>query len=280
MSESIHSKLRSNLLIFCFVALACGWLGLGVDQFISLPEGEETPGMAIWLIAPLLVVIFLRTFRGDGWKDAGLKPAFNSALPWYAVAVVAFPAVTFLSISIARWLGLADVSAFSAATYFPAFLSLLAVNIGKNIFEESVWRGYLTAKLIRIRLSDLQIYLIAGLVWGLWHLPYYLAFLPEADMQVVLPVSRVTFAVLAVITMLFWSVFFTELFRLSCSIWPLVLVHAMEDAVVNHLIIDGHVVLTTTGSWIFSPICGIFSASCYLLLGLWLRRLRMNAASI
>ena len=49
-------------------------------------------------------------------------------------------------------------------------------NFIKNIFEEFSWRGYLTPKLIELKLNDWFIYIISGLVWALWHAAYYLVF--------------------------------------------------------------------------------------------------------
>jgi hypothetical protein len=84
------------------------------------------------------------------------------------------------------------------------------------------------------------------------------------------------FALVAILVMLFWSVLFTELFRITGSIWPLVLLHAMEDSVVNHLVIDGHVSFSSAGAWLFSPVSGLFTASCYLIVGLMLRKYRLK----
>ena len=270
-----HITIR-NLVIFSLVALAIGWIGVWLDGRIPDQEEEETLGMALWLIAPLIVAILLRTFFGDGWKDAGLKPNFSGNLHWYVVAFLIFPVVTIISMFLGAALGWVDFSGFDTVGYRSVFGTLFLVNIVKNIFEESVWRGYLTAKLIRLNLSDLTIYLIAGLVWGLWHLPYYLEFLPEEAMYTVLPVSRIWFAVIAIGNMVVWTVMFTELFRLTGSVWVVVLLHAVEDAVINHLVIDGYVVISAGKEILISPICGIIPTAIYLLIGLALRQQRIK----
>jgi membrane protease YdiL (CAAX protease family) len=270
------NKTIRNLIVFCFVALTIGWLGVWLDGRLPDQEEEETLGMAIWLVVPLIVVILLRSFFGDGWKDAGLKPNFSGNLLWYGIAFLIFPVISILSLSIGAVTGWMDFSGFDINSYLSVFASLFVVNIFKNVFEESVWRGYLTVKLIRLRLSDLSIYLIAGLVWGLWHLPYYLEFLPEEAMYTVLPVPRIWFAVIAIGNMVVWTVMFTELFRLTGSVWVVVLLHAVEDAVINHLIIDGYVVISAGKEMLISPICGIIPASIYLLIGLMLRQQRIQ----
>ncbi|MCC5930388.1 MAG: CPBP family intramembrane metalloprotease [Cyclobacteriaceae bacterium] len=271
------SKTARNVIIFSIAALGVGWLGVWLDGRLPAQEEEETLGMAVWLVLPLLVVIVLRTFAGDGWKDAGLHPRFRGNSKWYLWAFIIFPLVTGLTLAlgyVTRWI---DFTGFDISSYAGVFVSLFFVNIVKNIFEESVWRGYLTVKLVKLGLQDISIYLIAGLIWGFWHAPYYLVFLPEESMYTVLPVDRITFALVAVVSMVIWTVMFTELYRLTGSIWPLILLHAVEDALINHLVIDGYIQISAGMEWVISPISGLIPNLMYLAIGLWLRRERIKA---
>ncbi len=273
----MHSKTIRNVIIFCLVALSIGWIGVGVDRFLPDQEEEETLGMAIWLVTPLIVVIILRTFAGEGWKDAGLN--FKSNLRWYGLALLLFPLVTTITLTAGKLTGWMDFSGFDVKGYFWVLSGLFLVNIIKNFFEETVWRGYLTARLIHLRLNDLTIYLIAGLVWGLWHAPYYFHFLSEETINSVFPVNRYLFTFIAVMNMLVWTVMFTEIFRITQSIWPVILLHAMEDALINHLVIDGHIQIASQKEIWVSPIIGILPAVLYLFIGLWLRKQRLKIAS-
>jgi len=273
---NINYKLLRNITIFTVFVLVIGWIGVAVDNILPEQEEEETLGMAIWLITPLILVFILRTFMGDGWKDAGLKPNFQGNLKWYVVALLIFPIVTLITLVSGISLGWVHYQDFDTQTYLKIFVGLFFVNIVKNIFEESVWRGYLTAKLIQLKLTDWQIYLSAGLIWGFWHAPYYLHFLPEASLQVVLPVDKFTFLLVAVLSMIGWTVMFTEIFRLTGSIWPVILLHAGEDALINHLIIDEYITITSGKEWLVSPICGLVPFFLYLVIGLWMRHRRVH----
>jgi membrane protease YdiL (CAAX protease family) len=184
--------------------------------------------------------------------------------------------VTGLSLLLGFMTGWIGFSGFDVKSYAGVFVSLFFVNIVKNVFEESVWRGYLTVKLVKLGLQDVSIYLTAGLVWGLWHAPYYLVFLPAESMYTVLPVDRITFTLVAVLSMLVWTVMFTELYRLTDSIWPLILLHAVEDALINHLVIDGYIQISAGMEWVISPISGVIPNLMYLGIGLWLRRERIK----
>ncbi|SHM79711.1 CAAX protease self-immunity [Cyclobacterium lianum] len=271
-----RAKTLRNLIIFGLIALSIGWIGVAVDRNLPDQEGEESLGMAIWLVTPLLVVAILRSFGGDSWKDAGLKPNIKNNFKWYAVALLIFPLVTSIALIVGKLTGWTDFSGFEPKEYFTVLFGLFLVNIIKNIFEESVWRGYLTVKLIHLRIGDLTIYLVAGLIWGLWHVPYYLYFLDEETIRAVLPVDRYIFTVAAILSMLVWTVMFTEVFRLTQSIWPVILLHAMEDALINHLVIDGHIQTDLNKAIWISPICGIIPTALYLLIGIWLRQQRMK----
>jgi hypothetical protein len=268
-----------NLIIFTIIVILSGWLGLLVNKVIpEHPEGDSL-GMGIWLVMPLLAVIALRTFAGDGWKDAALNPRLKSNAVWYVVALLIFPFVTSIVLLIGSVFGWIDLSGFSLSYFIPIFFSLLIFEFIKNILEESVWRGYLTTKLIKLNLSDISLYLIVGLIWSVWHLPYYMEFLPEEVITSVLPVSRFAFFLVGVFTMTVWTVMFVEIFRLTNSIWPAVLLHAVEDAVINPLVIDGHITISSGMEIFISPICGIIPTALYLMIGLWLRGRRMSISS-
>ena len=132
--------------------------------------------------------------------------------------------------------------------------------------------GLFDFETIEAKTKDTWLYLIVGGVWGLWHLPYYLFFLPQLQINAVLPVDRVIFAIVAIFSMICWSVMFVELYRITKSIWPVVILHMIEDSLVNHLIIDGHITISSGKEILISPIIGIITAVFYIIVGLLMRR--------
>ncbi|WP_223338172.1 CPBP family glutamic-type intramembrane protease, partial [Streptococcus sanguinis] len=128
---------------------------------------------------------------------------------------------------------------------FTVYLRILLTQVGtqfiKDIFEESVWKAYLTNQLIKLKLSDLKLYLLAGFIWWIWHLPYIMKFLSEREVPNTLPVGRLTFFLIGMITVACWTVMYTEVFRLTKSAWSLVIMYTMEDAVINPLLLLGFV---------------------------------------
>ena len=70
----------------------------------------------------------------------------------------------------------ANITSFEIYSLLSLIFMSTIGNFIKNIFEEFSWRGYLTPKLIELKLNDWFIYIISGLVWSLWHAAYYLVF--------------------------------------------------------------------------------------------------------
>lgn len=269
-----------NLTIFVAAVLASGWLGVLVDSLLeNQPEGN-TLGMGIWLIFPLLIVVVLRTFAGEGWKAAGLLPRFKQGWIWYVVAVLVYPVVTSLVLLIGYAAGWIELDNLRLQTLAGVVVSLLLVQFIKNIFEEFVWRGYLTARLVQQGMKDWNIYWIAGLVWGLWHLPYYLFFLPDNMMHSVLPVNKLLFAFVAIMSMIAWSIMFVELYRVTSSIWPGVLMHAVEDSLLNPLVIDGYITIASGKEIWISPITGVATSLLYVAVGLLIRSIRLRQSRL
>lgn len=265
-----------NLAVFIFVALTCGFLGVWVNTFVPNQESlMDSIGAGIWIAIPLITVLLLRTFAGDGWSDSGLKPGFSKNLKWYGFAALVFPVVISIALFIGKTMNWVDTARFNLAAYMPVFWSVIGFEWIKNIFEESVWRGYLTAKLDRITRNEWLIYVIVGLVWGLWHLPYYLVFLDEHYLAMFFPYGRYAVALYAVLVICVWTIMFTELFLLTRSLWVVVILHSVEDAL-NPLISEQFVTVQADKTLIVSPTFGVIPLTLYLLTGLYLRKQRLR----
>src|SRR5690606_561987 len=147
---------------------------------------------------------------GDGWKNIGVGPHFSGNVPWYLLALVICPLVTSFVVVLGNGVRRLSLAGFAQQAYIAGLFAALLRNFMKGIFKETVRRGYLTAKLIRLRLHDLWIYLIVGGVWGAWHFPYYLYCLPCTVLEQVLPVDKVPCALFAFFTLICWSIMYVE----------------------------------------------------------------------
>ncbi len=265
-----------NLGVFIFIVIISGWLGVLVDSVLTgQPEGD-TLGMGIWLVLPLLTALALILFSRLSFKELGLKPNFRGNIKWYLASILIFPVVTAIVLLIGAATNWIDLSAFDFRPFILAFGSTLLINFIIDFFEETAWRGYLTSQLLKLNLNDWKLYLIVGCVWTAWHIPYYLVFLPEADIQAVMPVSRAIYVVVAFTTFLSWTVMFTELFRVTKSVWPCVILHTVEDSLINLLVISGYISIAAGKEILVSPINGIIASILYLAVGLGIRAYRKN----
>ncbi len=265
-----------NIYIFAFFVLISGWLGVLLDSILVTQPQGDTLGMGVWLVMPLLTALLIILFSKGIWKELGMKPNFKANLKWYLVSVLIFPVVTFLVMLIgvaANWI---DLSMFNTKTFILTFCRTLLVNLIIDIFEETAWRGFLTSQLIKLKLSDIKLYLIVTCIWSFWHLPYYLVFLPEADIRAVMPVGRVVYIFIAFTTFFSWTIMFTEIFRVTKSVWPCVILHMIEDSLINHLAISGYINIASGREILISPINGALASILYIAVGLGIRAYRLR----
>lgn len=272
-----NKRTLRNVILFSFVAVVCGWVGVGVDKLLGQPSNLESLGALIFISSPILCMVLLRLFGGDGWKDLPLKPNFRRNARWYLFAVVVYPVVIGITLFVGKLFGWVDVSKFSIAAYFPVFIAAFLPQCLKNIFEESVWRGYLTVKVEQLTQNEWLVYLVVALVWQVWHLPYYLILLDDAYLASFFPFGNVLFVVTSFAVIGVWTIMYTEIFFLSRSLLLVVLMHAMEDAL-NPLISEGFAVVSPDKALLVSPSFGLIPLLLYLVTGLWLRRIRKSSA--
>ena len=277
MIDAASKKTKRNLTIFTVMVLLSGWIGVLVDTLIPAQEPGYSLGMTFWLVIPLLTAVLLRTFGGDGWKDSGLLPRFRGNIKWYVICFFIFPLVTLMVVALGLVLGWIDASNFNINAFMIAFAGGLLINLIINFFEQSVWMGYLTSKLLKLKMSDLCIYIIVAVVWGLfWHLPYYLIFLPFEDLQLIIPLERWMVVLWTFPIYICWGVMFIEIYRITKSIWPVVITHMAEDALFNAILFGGFIEVAHRREIFISPWIGAIPALVYLSIGLILRKHRKS----
>ena len=260
----------TRLVVFSVVVLGSGWIGLLVDDALGTAHSMKGQGSLVWIMTPLLVGAVLAL------SDPSLRRSY--AVSWlpgrlraYGVAIGVFPLSFVVAIAVGWAAGVLSPGGLGA------FGSAVAVNVLptvlKNIAEEGAWRGYLTPGLLRRRLPAPAVWLVVGVVWGAWHLPYYLWFLDESLIRSVYDVPPIIFALIAVPVTICWVPLFTELRILSGSIWPGLIAHSIAN--LSHMpLISGGLPITSGWGLLVSPMVGIIPNAIVLAagLGLWARR--------
>src|SRR5690625_7808974 len=94
-------------------------------------------------------------------------------------------------------------------------------------------------------------------------------------------VPRAVFAGAATVTMIAWSIPYTELRRMDGSLWPSVVMHATEDVTQIPLATGGHATMRQGREWLNSPTVGLVSNDLVdgADLAMQTRRLRSRNAS-
>lgn len=277
----IRTTIR-NLTIFITLVLASGWLGRGLDALMGNSSAESL-GMLVWITMPLGVSLLLRAFAGDGWKDFGIKPNLKGNWAWYVVAILVFPVLTAIVLILGGSLGFIafpNLSSNALGLLLQAFALGLLPQFIKNIFEEAPWRGYLAPKIYSLHLNDYLSHAIVGLVWGAWHIPYYLFFLDRAILSNFTTLDLAIYIPLAIWVMISWAVVYGEIRLLTNSFWPAVLMHMVEDAFLIQLFTGNHIQIVPGTDWLISPMNGLLMSFLFIAFGVGLRQFRKRNISV
>lgn len=270
--KSAKQSMKADLIIFIIITLASGWIGVLIDQILTeQPEGYSA-GTGLWLALPLLCAIILR-IREKEWKSFGLTLNIKRGWIGYAAAVLIYPAITVITVLIARVFGYLDVSVISWTAFITTTLVSLAGNFIKNIFEEFAWRGYLTPRLLECNLKDWQVYGISGLVWGLWHTAYYMVFLGD---EYFTTSSRLETLMLGCLVTITGAVVYVEIYRIAKSVWPCVILHTVQNSISAAFVVAGVSAEYESGAQaVFDPVTGILSIIILVGAGLLIRKKRI-----
>lgn len=182
-----QSKFKTrNLWLFFLIAFAFTWLFwilealairgmLGTSIFVDFLVGPDNP--AAW--GPL-VAAFLLTYQSTRKVGVikllkrGVDFRFNKI--WWLPTLFLMPAITGGALLLAKLSGetipeltwLSNPLTLVVGSYSFTYLLFL----GGPLQEEFGWRGYALPRL-QARFNALVSSLILGLMWGLWHLPYF-----------------------------------------------------------------------------------------------------------
>jgi membrane protease YdiL (CAAX protease family) len=271
-----------NLTLFTLVTLACGWAGAWLNAAVPSPSPQQSLGLLLWLIAPLLSALLLRWLGKDGWRDFGLRLNLRGHLAEYALALGIYPLCIALAVGLGAALGgvsLEGLASQGAAALVPVLVAGFVGSLFKNVFEEFAWRGYLTPRFQALGLGRLQNHLLTGLIWGLWHIPYWLFFLGAGLVDEISQVGMFWFIVLALLGIFPTAIVYGELRLRSGSLWPAFLAHNITNAISGPLLLEGFVRLNDPlGEVVFSPNPGgLVMMALFWAVGLWLLSRRLPA---
>jgi membrane protease YdiL (CAAX protease family) len=180
MFTSVSNWLKSNpipaFFILTFLIAWSLWLPLG----ILAPENVLLTLPGAW--APTISALILIGLT-SGWS--GVRQFLKKLLHWrvgfrwYIVVLFGIAAVAYLAIGFGMLFGI-NAPEISLPNGLPreALIGALPIIFFINIFvggplaEDIGWRGYILPKM-RERMTALNASLLIGIIWAIWHLPYF-----------------------------------------------------------------------------------------------------------
>ncbi len=261
-----------NLIIFVIVTISCGWFAVWINTQIPSPSPQQSLGILIWITAPLITSLLLRGFGKDGWVDFGLRLNLKGNWGWYLLAILIYPVTIIITLSLSTLFGVSSHER-SFSDLLPIILFGLAASLVKNIGEEFAWRGYLTPRFKALGLSNFTNHMLTALIWGLWHIPYWIFFLGEETIKSYTNIGMTWFIILGIVGIFPTALVFGELRLKTNSVWAPFIAHNITNAISAQLIIEGFLKFKPNAEFIFSPNTdGIIMMILFWAVGLWMLR--------
>jgi membrane protease YdiL (CAAX protease family) len=268
MNIAERKKTTWAIVIFSILTLVTAFLA----PLLGGSPRSMGPGFILWGAAPLLVALLMRLITRD-WADAGLKLAIRKNLGAYLFALIACPVLVSISLMVGAIFSAASLAGFAWGPYLQMVLPGFAVFFLFAIFEEFGWRGYLAPKLAALEINPFLQYAITAAVWATWHLPYIreLSWVYSSeDMLTFLPRFYLyTFA---------YSILWNEIRLMTGSIWPVVLIHSLTNAIQHPLAAD--FLKVAPGMEDIFSFNGLFIIALTGLLGIAIHNIRIRNADL
>lgn len=257
-----RNKSIYRLTVFVIGICLCGWIGKGMDTILTNQPKGQSLGSLIWLVAPIILSLVLALAFDKQSKYLGLKMNLKGNVRLYLLTLLLFPIIAVVLLMLGNLSNVMSLHNFDLRKVISVFLIWFVINFFRTILEEVAWRGYLTERLLQLKMNDWMIYTSVTLIWGTWHIPYYLFFFPNGN--------AIELILSCYFNLACWSILFTEIYRRTRSVWPCILLHASANAV-QYLMLEDYFVIPDQWNILLAPGTGIISCAVCMILGLLIR---------
>lgn len=269
MERTNTLKIKRNIIIFVIGTLILSGLG-----GVLLARKNDIGGL-VFIIGPILMMVILRTFGRDGWKNAGLKLNFRNNNKWYLVSIIVFPVTFFIIIILGILTGVTSIEV-STTSFLQLFATGIVAQFLPRMFfalcEEFGWRGYLDPQLTLLKITGVKKHLIVGLIWVVWHLPLILTTdYTDIPLQVFLPIFTIGIMIAAIV--------YGQIRKYSQSVWPAVIMHGVANTIA-FAIIDKQLIVFNNKLLVYLSPESVLVIVLWLLFGWWLLRCKNSRTQI
>jgi uncharacterized protein len=158
-------------------------LTFGFSWAIWLPKVLAARGLSTGLeglpevgaFGPTIAAVVLVYLHGG---SRGVKRLLGRVLDagfgwrWYLAALLLFPAITLFALAVAMTVGETPTFPWTGQAVVLPIAFVYVLLLGGPLQEEFGWRGYALEPL-QERLGALGAGTLLGVIWGLWHLPWF-----------------------------------------------------------------------------------------------------------
>lgn len=184
MNISVLIK-RHSVLVYYFLVFFLSWgslllvMGVGGIWGTTTISEDIMPLLYVgMLLGPTVAgLVMMGLTRGrSGFRELFSRLRhFRVSIKWYLIAVLTAPTIVAgVLLLLSRFSPQYIPIIFSSNDKLSIVISGLMAGALVGIFEELGWTGFVIPRL-RERYSVLNTGLIVGVVWGLWHMPLFLA---------------------------------------------------------------------------------------------------------
>lgn len=170
---------RLGLVAVVILIFVLSWIGTIPQIAASWLGAKAVPGylkpLQVFILAPGLVALGAAWANG-GWS--GCRQLLGRLVRWraswklYVAVLLGPPVVVTVSILASNALGMTALKLPAAGPMLAAFAMTFVVYLLLNT-EELAWRGYVLPRM-QVRWSPLVAALVLGVIWTLFHAPYFL----------------------------------------------------------------------------------------------------------
>lgn len=237
---------------FAIAIAIVGGLSSQLPALFPAGDTEPSPAQLLWLCGPALVAAAIIT-RGAWWPKVGLSFVLRRAGIW-SLAAMGLPIVLGGVLVLAsESMGVAGVRKLPYSALADYAAPIAGMILFKNLLEEFYFRGFLTGRFEDTRFSGLLGHLLTGVLWAMWHLPYWLVFLAREKVESFGGMPLSYFVALGFVSLPLQSIFYGELRLVTGSILPPVLFHWVTNLLTLSLLESGIVTPSGVGGVLLSP---------------------------